>query len=85
MKRTTTATLSVNGLSLPLLDELTMLATEKVRGGEGLRLMGEGGLLPELAHHLMQAALGPVWRSDYECGAMLRSQSIAPHRCRPAS
>jgi len=48
---------SVNGLSLPLLDELTMLATEKIRGGEGLRLMGEGGLLPELAQHLMQAAL----------------------------
>ncbi|MFF0134800.1 IS256 family transposase, partial [Streptomyces mirabilis] len=48
---------SVNGLSLPLLDELTMLATEKIRCGEGLRLMGEGGLLPELAQHLMQAAL----------------------------
>ncbi|MDX2937665.1 IS256 family transposase [Streptomyces ipomoeae] len=29
---------------------------EKVRG-EGLRLMGEGGLLPELTQHLMQAAL----------------------------
>lgn len=29
--------------------------------------------------------LGPVWSSDHECGAMLRSQSIAPHRCSPAS
>lgn len=57
VNRTTTATPSANGLSLPLLDELTTLATEKVRGGEGLRLMGEGGLLPELAQHLMQAAL----------------------------
>jgi hypothetical protein len=30
-------------------------------------------------------ALGPVWSSAHECGAMLRSQSIAPHRCSPAS
>jgi putative transposase len=47
---------SVNGLSSELLEELAALAAEKVRCG-GLRLMGEGGLLPELAQHLMQAAL----------------------------
>ena len=47
---------SVDGLSLDLLDALTLLAQDKVRGG-GLRLMGEGGLLPEIAQHLMQAAL----------------------------
>jgi putative transposase len=47
---------SQNGLSRELLEELAALAAEKVRGG-GLRLMGEGGLLPELAQHLMQAAL----------------------------
>jgi putative transposase len=47
---------SQNGLSRELLEELAALAAEKVRG-EGLRLMGEGGLLPELAQHLMQAAL----------------------------
>ncbi|MBX9399255.1 transposase [Streptomyces sp. TRM72054] len=47
---------SPNGLSSELLEELAALAAEKVRG-EGLRLMGEGGLLPELAQHLMQAAL----------------------------
>lgn len=35
---------------------MAALAAEKVRG-DGLRLMGEGGLLPELAQHLMQAAL----------------------------
>ncbi|MGW5276843.1 DinB family protein [Streptomyces sp. NPDC004044] len=57
VRTTTGAKPSVNGLSLPLLDELTMLATERVRSGEGLKLMGEGGLLPELAQHLMQAAL----------------------------
>ncbi|MER7960280.1 IS256 family transposase, partial [Streptomyces sp. NPDC096030] len=34
-----------------------MLATEKVLAGEGLRLMGEGGILPELAQHLLQSAL----------------------------
>ncbi|MEY9997236.1 putative transposase [Streptomyces sp. V4I8] len=55
--RTTRTQPSVNGLSLPLLDELTVLASEKVRAGEGLRLMGEGGILPELAQHLLQAAL----------------------------
>nr|WTB32313.1 transposase [Streptomyces sp. NBC_00830] len=47
---------SPNGLSSELLEELAALAAEKVRG-DGLRLMGEGGLLPELAQHLMQAAL----------------------------
>ena len=47
---------SPNGLSSELLEELAALAAEKVRGG-GLRLMGEGGLLPELARHLMQSAL----------------------------
>jgi transposase-like protein len=47
---------SPNGLSSELLEELAALAAEKVRG-VGLRLMGEGGLLPELAQHLMQAAL----------------------------
>ncbi|MFF4016562.1 transposase [Streptomyces sp. NPDC001843] len=47
---------SPNGLSSELLEELAALAAEKVRG-EGLRLMGDGGLLPELAQHLMQAAL----------------------------
>lgn len=46
--RTTMIGTSANGLSLPLLDELAMLAAEKVRAGEGLRLMGEGGILPEL-------------------------------------
>jgi putative transposase len=47
---------SPNGLSHELLEELAALAAEKV-AGDGLRLMGEGGLLPELAQHLMQAAL----------------------------
>ncbi|MET8211980.1 transposase, partial [Streptomyces sp. NPDC005373] len=47
---------SHNGLSSELLEELAALAAEKVRG-DGLRLMGEGGLLPELAQHLMQSAL----------------------------
>ncbi|WP_181007641.1 transposase, partial [Streptomyces sp. SM1] len=47
---------SVNGLSAELLEELAMLAAERTAEG-GLRLMGEGGLLPELAQHLMQAAL----------------------------
>jgi transposase-like protein len=47
---------SQNGLSSELLEELAALAAEKVRG-DGLRLMSEGGLLPELAQHLMQAAL----------------------------
>ncbi|WP_406420201.1 hypothetical protein [Streptomyces sp. NBC_01614] len=39
---------SVNGLSLELLEELAALAAEKTAAG-GLRLMGEGGILPELA------------------------------------
>ncbi|AXI79064.1 hypothetical protein C7M71_018240 [Peterkaempfera bronchialis] len=47
---------SPNGLSAELLEELSALAAEKAAGG-GLRLMGEGGILPELAQHLMQAAL----------------------------
>ncbi len=47
---------SVNGLSSELLEELAALAAEKTAEG-GLRLMGEGGILPELAQHLMQAAL----------------------------
>jgi hypothetical protein len=32
-----------------------------------------------------RAALGSVWSSDHGCGVMLRSHSIAPHRCSPAS
>jgi hypothetical protein len=47
---------SANGLSSELLEELAALAAEKTAQG-GLRLMGEGGILPELAQHLMQAAL----------------------------
>ncbi|MFF7183122.1 hypothetical protein [Streptomyces sp. NPDC008121] len=47
---------SGNGLSPELLEELAALAAEKTAAG-GLRLMGEGGILPELAQHLMQAAL----------------------------
>ncbi|MFF3160096.1 transposase [Streptomyces sp. NPDC057910] len=47
---------SDNGLSLELLGELAALAAEKTAAG-GLRLMGEGGILPELAQHLVQAAL----------------------------
>jgi hypothetical protein len=47
---------SVNGLSAELLEELAALAAERTAEG-GLRLMGEGGILPELAQHLMQAAL----------------------------
>ncbi|MFJ6636237.1 hypothetical protein ACIQMR_33420 [Streptomyces sp. NPDC091376] len=39
--RTTRAGPSVNGLSLPLLDELEMPATEQFRAGEGLRLLGD--------------------------------------------
>ncbi|MFF4835228.1 hypothetical protein [Streptomyces sp. NPDC001315] len=45
------------GLSPLVLDELAELAAERVRADGGLRLMGEGGLLPEIARHLMQAAL----------------------------
>jgi putative transposase len=48
---------SQHGLSRELLEELAALAAQKTRAGDGLRLMGEGGLLPELAQHLMQAAL----------------------------
>nr|WSW49189.1 IS256 family transposase [Streptomyces sp. NBC_01001] len=48
--------MSENGLSLELLEELASLAAEKTAAG-GLRLMGEGGILPELARHLMQSAL----------------------------
>ena len=55
--RTTRTDVSASGLSLPLLDELAMVAAERVRSGEGLRLMGEGGILPEVARHLLQAAL----------------------------
>ncbi|MGW0494408.1 hypothetical protein ACWD0Z_02955, partial [Streptomyces sp. NPDC003007] len=47
---------SVDGLSLDLLDALTLLAQDRVRGG-GLRLVGEDGLLPAITQHLMQAAL----------------------------
>ncbi|MEU0351429.1 IS256 family transposase [Streptomyces sp. NPDC006237] len=48
---------SQHGLSAELLEELAALAAEKTREGDGLRLMGEGGLLPEIAQHLMQSAL----------------------------
>lgn len=48
-------TMSVNGPSV-VLEELAALAAEKTAQG-GLKLMGEGGILPELAQHLMQAAL----------------------------
>ncbi|MDO0939093.1 hypothetical protein QQY66_48090 [Streptomyces sp. DG2A-72] len=44
------------GLSPLMLDKLAELADERVRDG-GLRLMGDGGLLPEITRHLMQAAL----------------------------
>nr|WTB31055.1 transposase [Streptomyces sp. NBC_00830] len=47
---------SVDGLSLDLLDGLTLLAQDQVRAG-GLKLVGEGGLLPAITQHLMQAAL----------------------------
>jgi len=60
---------SENGLSSELLEELAALAAEKVRGGEGLRLMGEGGLLPELAQHLMQAALEAEMDEHLAAGA----------------
>ena len=55
---------SPNGLSSELLEELAVLAAEKVRG-EGLRLMGEGGLLPELAQHLMQARTASKWLHSF--------------------
>jgi putative transposase len=44
------------GIDEELLAQLGALAAERVRAG-GLRLMGEGGLLPQLTRHLMQAAL----------------------------
>jgi putative transposase len=47
---------TVDGLSLDLLDALTLLAKDKVREG-GLKLVGEDGLLPLITQHLMQAAL----------------------------
>ncbi|WP_411142450.1 hypothetical protein [Streptomyces sp. x-80] len=59
---------SHNGPSSELLEELAALAAEKVRG-EGLRLMGEGGLLPELAQHLMQAALEAEMDEHLAAGA----------------
>ncbi|SEB59552.1 hypothetical protein SAMN04490356_0831 [Streptomyces melanosporofaciens] len=55
---------SQNGLSRESLEELAALAAEKVRG-DGLRLMGEGGLLPEPAQRLMRAALRPRWTSTW--------------------
>ncbi|MEU2598243.1 transposase [Streptomyces hirsutus] len=48
--------MSVNGASAELLEELAALAAVKTAQG-GLKLMGVGGILPELAQHLMQAAL----------------------------
>ncbi|UXY32233.1 transposase [Streptomyces sp. HUAS TT20] len=45
-----------HGLSSELVEELAAPAAEKTAEG-GLRLMGEGGILPELAQHLMQATL----------------------------
>ena len=60
---------SENGLSSELLEELAALAAEKVRGEGGLRLMGEGGLLPELAQHLMQAALEAEMDEHLAAGA----------------
>jgi transposase-like protein len=47
---------SQNGPSSELLEELAAPAAQKVRVG-GLRLMSGGRILPELAQHLMQAAL----------------------------
>jgi transposase-like protein len=44
------------GLDEELLARLSALAAGQVQAG-GLRLMGEGGLLPRLTQHLMQAAL----------------------------
>ncbi|KMS71234.1 hypothetical protein ACM01_27870 [Streptomyces viridochromogenes] len=46
----------MDGLSLDLLDALTLPAQDRVRGG-GLRLVGEDGPLPAIKQHLMQAAL----------------------------
>lgn len=47
---------AAHGLSPQLLDELADLAADKVRA-DGLRLIGEGGLLVELTRHLMQVAV----------------------------
>ncbi|NMI54282.1 hypothetical protein FNV62_54410 [Streptomyces sp. RLB3-17] len=59
---------SQNGLSSELLEELAALAAEKVQLG-GLRLMGEGGILPELAQHLMLAALEAEMDQHLAAGA----------------
>jgi hypothetical protein len=59
---------SVNGLSAELLEELAALAAERTAEG-GLRLMGEGGILPELAQHLMQAALEAEMDQHLAAGA----------------
>jgi transposase-like protein len=59
---------SPNGLSSELLEEPAALAAEKV-SGDGLRLMGEGGLLPELVQHLMQAALEAEMGEHLAAGA----------------
>ncbi|MFJ8021471.1 transposase [Streptomyces sp. NPDC096311] len=47
---------TVDGLSLDLLDALTLLAQDKVREGR-LQLVGEDGLLPAITQYLVQAAL----------------------------
>jgi hypothetical protein len=59
---------SVNGLFAELLEELAALAAERTAEG-GLRLMGEGGILPELAQHLMQAALEAEMDQHLAAGA----------------
>jgi putative transposase len=59
---------SPNGLSAELLEELAALAAEKVRG-DGLRLLGEGGVLPELAQHLMRAVLEAEMDEHLAAGA----------------
>jgi putative transposase len=57
VKTTTVDTgLGGHGLSLDLLDALTLLARDRVRAG-GLKLLGEDGLLPLITQQLMQAAL----------------------------
>jgi hypothetical protein len=69
---------SVDGLSLDLLDALTLLAQDRVRGG-GLRLVGEDGLLPAITQHLMQAALEAELEehlaAEAECGGGRGSRS----------
>jgi putative transposase len=52
----TTGEVGGDGLGLDLLDALTLLARDRVRAG-GLKLLGEGGLLPLITQQLMQAAL----------------------------